>query len=112
MEYFQSVANSHGITKNIVFKSTVRTADFDGTTGTWLVTVLDQETNTIHHKRAKILVSAVGALTIPNECDIKGAETFKGKMFHSARWDHSFDWASKDVVVIGMSTGDIRHLLR
>jgi hypothetical protein len=24
-----------------------------------------------------------------------------GRLFHSAQWDHSFDWAAKDVVVIG-----------
>lgn len=101
MEYFISVANSHGVTKNIVFKSTVKTTVFDGTTGTWLVTIQDQKTDRVHQRRAKILISAVGALTIPNECDIKGAGTFRGKMFHSARWDHSFDWEGKDVVVIG-----------
>jgi cation diffusion facilitator CzcD-associated flavoprotein CzcO len=38
---------------------------------------------------------------VPKECDVEGKETFKGKMFHSAKWDHSFDWSGKDVVVLG-----------
>jgi cation diffusion facilitator CzcD-associated flavoprotein CzcO len=43
----------------------------------------------------------VGSLSVPKECDVEGKETFKGKMFHSAKWDHSFDWGGKDVVVLG-----------
>lgn len=101
MEYFSSVAESHGVTKHITHSSTVQTATFDETSGTWIVTVLDQKRNSVHQRRAKVLISAVGALSVPKECDIQGAENFKGKLFHSAQWDHSFDWADKDVVVIG-----------
>lgn len=28
-------------------------------------------------------------------------EDYKGKVFHTARWDHSFDWSNKRVAVIG-----------
>ncbi|KAL1954825.1 hypothetical protein VTO42DRAFT_555 [Malbranchea cinnamomea] len=101
MEYFESVAEKYGVTKNITYRSAVQSASFDETTGTWLVTILDRQTNRAYERRAKFLVSAVGALSIPKECDINGAEKFKGKLFHSAKWDHSFDWAGKDVVVIG-----------
>ncbi|KAF3045515.1 hypothetical protein E8E12_008910 [Didymella heteroderae] len=52
-------------------------------------------------RRAKVLVSGVGSLSVPKECDLPGKDDFKGKMFHSATWDHSFDWAGKDVVVLG-----------
>ncbi|KAK2794813.1 hypothetical protein FQN52_007584 [Onygenales sp. PD_12] len=99
--YFRSVAAKYDITPHVSFNSTVETADFDETTGTWLVTILDQKTGRLQQRRAKILVSAVGALSVPKECDIKGAGNFKGKLFHSAKWDHSFDWAGKEVVVVG-----------
>ncbi|PGH17875.1 hypothetical protein AJ79_00774 [Helicocarpus griseus UAMH5409] len=99
--YFRSVAQKYDIIRHVSFHSSVQKADFDETTGTWLVTILDQKTNRVYQRRAKILVSAVGALSVPKECDIKGAEEFKGKLFHSAQWDHSFDWAGKEVVVIG-----------
>ncbi|KAJ6110225.1 monooxygenase [Penicillium sp. IBT 16267x] len=54
-----------------------------------------------YHRRCKILVSAVGILSIPNECDIDGASSFKGPLFHTAQWDHSFDWKDKNLVVTG-----------
>ncbi|KAJ5722026.1 hypothetical protein N7488_000061, partial [Penicillium malachiteum] len=100
-EYLQSVAKKHDITNHVRFSSIVQWAVFDESTGTWVVTVLDGLTGSVYEKRARILISAVGALSVPRDCEIKGAEKYQGKLFHSARWDHSFDWAGKDVVVVG-----------
>lgn len=50
-----------------------------------------------------MLVTAVGTLSVPKDCDIPGATRYKGKIFHSARWDHTFDWTDKEVVVIGIT---------
>ncbi|PGH18933.1 hypothetical protein AJ80_04260 [Polytolypa hystricis UAMH7299] len=101
LTYFRSVAEQHDIPRHISYHSTVQRAEFDAVTGTWLVTILNQISNRVYQRRAKILVSAVGALSIPKTCEIPGAENFQGKLFHSAEWDHSFDWADKDVVVVG-----------
>ena len=65
------------------------------------MTILDQKTGKLRQRRCRALISAVGALSVPNECGIKGAEDFKGRLFHSSQWDHSFDWADKEVVVVG-----------
>jgi cation diffusion facilitator CzcD-associated flavoprotein CzcO len=53
--------------------------------------------------RAKIVISAVGGLVEPKGWpdEIVGIENFKGKMFHSARWDESVDFTDKNVVVVG-----------
>ena len=56
-----------------------------------------------------MLVSAVGALSVPKECETPGASNFQGPLFHSAKWDHSFDWKNKDVVVLGII---ILHAIR
>ena len=67
----------------------------------WVSDVLDKRTGVTRKIRSRVFVSAVGALSIPRECEIEGAGTFKGALFHSARWDHEFDWGDKEVVVIG-----------
>lgn len=36
-----------------------------------------------------VVVSAVGMLDVPHIPDIPGAQRFRGRRFHSARWDHS-----------------------
>lgn len=48
-----------------------------------------------------MLVSCVGTISIPKDCTIPGHEKYQGSMFHSARWDHSFDMKDKRVAVIG-----------
>ncbi|KAF2401249.1 FAD/NAD(P)-binding domain-containing protein [Trichodelitschia bisporula] len=53
--------------------------------------------------RAKVLLSAVGGLVEPRAKpeNVPGWESFKGPVFHSARWDYNVDLKDKDVVVVG-----------
>ncbi|KAL4916522.1 hypothetical protein BDW62DRAFT_186210 [Aspergillus aurantiobrunneus] len=99
--YCRAVAERYDIPRHITFRSSVQAATFDEESGTWAVRILDQQTGQVYERRSRVLISAVGLLSEPNDCNIPGAENYKGKLFHSARWDHSFDWAGKDVVVVG-----------
>ncbi|KAE8408568.1 hypothetical protein BDV37DRAFT_296024 [Aspergillus pseudonomiae] len=40
-------------------------------------------------------------LVEPRPCDIPGAETFRGAIFHSARWRHDVSLEGKKIVVLG-----------
>ena len=99
--YFRSVSDRYGVTERVKFHSIVEKAVWDEQDKVWVVDVLDLKTKEKTTRRAKVLVSGVGSLSVPKECDVEGKEKFKGKMFHSAKWDHSFDWSGKDVVVLG-----------
>ncbi|EEU40014.1 uncharacterized protein NECHADRAFT_32214 [Fusarium vanettenii 77-13-4] len=99
--YFKSVAAQYEIEKHVRFNSTVQSARWDETSGTWGVICLDAKTGKLTTRRSKVLVSAVGALSIPKACTIPGASDFTGRIFHTAQWDHSFDWNGKEVVMIG-----------
>lgn len=77
-------------------------ADYEADTATWRVVIENQQTGVRMTKRCRILISAVGSLSVPKGCDIPGAETYKGRLFHSAQWDHSFDYRDKEVVCIGV----------
>jgi cation diffusion facilitator CzcD-associated flavoprotein CzcO len=52
---------------------------------------------------AKTVVSCVGILVEPNPwpSSIPGRDTFKGEVFHSARWREDIDLNGKDVVILG-----------
>ena len=55
---------------------------------------------------ANIIISATGVLHVPRMPNIPGIETFKGKLFHPARWDPSANLVGKRVALIGNgSTG-------
>ena len=101
-EYFRSVAEQYKIPPRVRFNTSVTAAKWEEDSTTWLVSMKDLKTQQILERRCKILISAVGALSIPQKCDLAGAHTFKGKLFHSAQWDHLFNWKGKNVIVIGM----------
>ncbi|KAH6999111.1 hypothetical protein BKA56DRAFT_627184 [Ilyonectria sp. MPI-CAGE-AT-0026] len=99
--YFKDVARKYDIDNHVRFQSVVESAVWEDDSGTWLVAIQDLKTTRVTQRRCKILISAVGALSIPKKCEIPGAFKYQGRMFHTAEWDHSFDWKNKEVVVIG-----------
>lgn len=101
LRYFHDVAHKWNLAPHTHLKHTVEKATWDETTLTWLVDVYDQDSKRSFQIRSLALVSAVGALSLPKKCDIPGHEDFNGKIFHSAKWDHSFDHAGKDILVLG-----------
>lgn len=101
LRYFHNVARKWNLAAHTHLQHTVDRASWDAETSTWLVDVYDQVQKRKFQIRSLALVSAVGALSLPKECDIPGHEDFQGKIFHSAKWDHSFDHADKEVLVLG-----------
>jgi cation diffusion facilitator CzcD-associated flavoprotein CzcO len=99
--YFRGVAEKHNIIPHVRFHSTVEDTKWDASTDTWVSTIKDHQTGSIYTRRSRTVISAVGGLSIPRKCEVPGAEKFKGHLFHSAEWDHSFDWKNKNVVVLG-----------
>ncbi|KAI0553197.1 putative monooxygenase [Xylaria curta] len=101
LDYYQRVADKYDIEKHTRFESVVISAAWDASSGTWVVIVKDLKTKETYQRRCKILVSAIGLLSQPNGCDFPGAESYEGRIFHTADWDHSFNWKGKEMVVIG-----------
>lgn len=103
LDYLRNTAQRNGITEKIRFNSEVKSAIFDEKEGVW--EIKDQNGFTC---RVQFLLSATGPLNRPNRPKWKGQELFKGKIFHSAEWDHSYDLAGKRVAVIGTGASAIQ----
>lgn len=67
----------------------------------WNVHFRDVVNGKLYTKQCNILISAVGGFCKLREPSFPGLERFKGYVFHTARWDHSFDIHDKRVAVIG-----------
>jgi hypothetical protein len=65
----------------------------------------DLRTKTHFVHECRLLFSAVGVLVEPKEPNIPGRETFKGEIFHTARWRDDVDLRDKNIVVIGNGCG-------
>lgn len=110
-DYFSGVAAQYDIHKHVQFASLVESASWNEVSGTWSVTVRDLQSSTITEHRCKILISAVGALSVPSKCAIPGASNFQGRMFHTAQWDHTFNWKGKELVMVGKRLSTHQYLL-
>jgi len=92
--YFEMVGRKYGVTEKISFSEAVTSAHYDA--GKW--TVRTSKDRTIV---ADFVINSTGILHHPSKPDIKGIETYKGAMFHTAEWDHSVDLKGKKVGIIG-----------
>jgi cation diffusion facilitator CzcD-associated flavoprotein CzcO len=59
---------------------------------------------------ADLVVSAAGALADPSIPSLPGLESFRGTMFHSARWDHDHDLRGRHVAAIGTGASAIQFV--
>ncbi|MDK8465428.1 NAD(P)/FAD-dependent oxidoreductase [Marinobacter sp. SS13-12] len=103
--YLQHCVDKYGLAGHIRFNTEVATAVFDEKTNTWTVTTTDGDSHT-----ADIVVTATGQLNQPAWPEIPGLESFTGKMFHSARWDHNYDLNGKKVAVVGTGASAIQFV--
>ena len=105
LEYQKHCAEKYKIRPHIKFNTTVTTAVFDEKENTWEITTDKNETI-----KAKVFITGVGPLSDPLYPTIKGLENFEGVKFHSAHWDHSFDYKGKKVAVIGSGASAIQFV--
>ena len=57
-----------------------------------------------------MLVWATGPLSEPSIPDFPGLAEFRGKVFHSARWEHGFDLTGKRVCVVGTGASAVQFV--
>ena len=74
---------------------------WDNSRSPWTCTFQDTISGEIFKKEAPIVVSAIGTLDRPYIPNIDGSESFQGEVFHSARWNDSFNPVGKMIVVLG-----------
>ena len=102
--YLRDVADRHDVTRKIRYGHEVLAATWDNEARRWRI-----ET-TRGTWTADVLVSGAGALSEPSVPPLPGLETFAGKAFHSAEWDHAHDFAGRDVAVIGTGASAIQFI--
>lgn len=101
-EYLEHVADIFRLRPHIRLNSEVEQLRWDGEKLWWEI---DTASGTL---TADVVVSATGPLSDPKTPDIPGIDTFPGKIFHSARWDHDYDLRGKRVAMIGTGASAIQ----
>ena len=78
-------------------------ARFDEAQGAWTLTTDKGDAVT-----ARVVVSGVGGLVDPALPDIKGLQSFRGELFHTARWNHDYELTGKRIGVIGTGASAVQ----
>ncbi|PXX91781.1 4-hydroxyacetophenone monooxygenase [Marinobacter vulgaris] len=103
--YMEQCVAKYGLAGHIRFNKEVASAGFDEDTNQWTVTTIDGDVFTVD-----ILITATGQLNQPAWPNLPGMETFNGRVFHSARWDHDYELNGKNVGVIGTGASAIQFV--
>lgn len=101
--YIQGVAEQFKIKEHIQYNSSVESISFIEQENHWQVNLKGGE-----KLFSQYVISATGILNQPKSPDIKGLESFKGKMMHTARWDETYDIKGKRVAIIGTGASSVQ----
>jgi cation diffusion facilitator CzcD-associated flavoprotein CzcO len=100
--YLRRTAREHGVEAHIRYRHEVTSASWDDARELWLIETSAGELT------ASMLVVGAGPLAEPKLPEIEGIESFKGKIFHSARWDREHSLDGERVAVIGTGASSIQ----
>jgi cyclohexanone monooxygenase len=105
LAYLEKVAADHGLGAHLRPRTAITTAQWSDTSRRWTLTDDDGRRHDFD-----VVVSAVGMLDVPHIPDIAGARRFRGRQFHSARWDHSKSTAGERVASIGTGASAVQYV--
>ena len=88
-EYCKSIAQRFGFADRALFHTLINNLRWDEKIKRWHV-----GTNRGDDIRARFVILACGVLNMPKLPRIAGIDEFKGKIFHTARWDYGYTGGS------------------
>ena len=104
-QYILDVTDKYQLRQYCQFGHEVIGAYYQEDTVTWRLEIKDHAPII-----AQFVILASGPLHVPQIPPIKGIEKFKGKIFHSAQWDHQYSLQDKTVASIGTGGSAIQYI--
>jgi cation diffusion facilitator CzcD-associated flavoprotein CzcO len=104
-DYMERCADKYGVRPHLRFNQDVIRCEWDERRSVWRVQTKSGDSYT-----ARFLVFGTGPLSQPSFPEIRGQERFRGRAFHSQRWDHNYELNGKRVAVIGTGASAIQFV--
>jgi cation diffusion facilitator CzcD-associated flavoprotein CzcO len=101
--YLLGLVEKWGLRRHLRLGAEVVEARFDEARGEWSLATAEGGSF-----RARVVVAALGGLVDPAFPEIKGLGSFRGEVFHTARWNHDYDLAGRSVAVIGTGASAVQ----
>lgn len=104
-EYLHYIVDKYDVGKNIEFNTLVKSAIWSDEDKKWTVT-LESTDGSETEFETNFIFSCAGLFSTPQLPGLPGIDRYKGRIFHTTQWDHSYDYTGKRVALIGTgSTG-------
>ena len=87
--HLDAIAEKYRLGDGALFHTGVDSSVWDEASGRWII-----RTDHGDEIRAKYVVMCVGILNLPKLPALPGIDTFRGKTFHTARWDYAYTGGS------------------
>ncbi|MFI5095493.1 MAG: flavin-containing monooxygenase [Candidatus Acidiferrales bacterium] len=104
-DYMKRCVERYKLAAHIRVNTRFHEAIWDETEGAWHITAAEGM-----HIRARVLVSGVGGLHVPQYPKLQGVESFAGPKFHSSTWDYGVNLQGKNVAVVGTGASSIQFV--
>jgi cation diffusion facilitator CzcD-associated flavoprotein CzcO len=104
-DYLRDCAVRYEVSDYLRYNQAIDEARWSETDQQWTVRVVGGGEYT-----APVLIWATGSLSEPSIPDFPGLDQFRGKVFHSARWEHGYDLTGKWVCVVGTGASAIQFV--
>jgi cation diffusion facilitator CzcD-associated flavoprotein CzcO len=102
--YLNYVVDRFDLRRHIRLETTVTSAVFSESSGTWTVRAGDGA-----EFRTRFLVAATGVLSVPYFPDVPGREDFRGVSHHTGLWPATpVDFAGKRVAIVGTGASGVQ----
>jgi len=106
LRYANELADRLDVRERMAFGRRVTSARYDDVAHEWTLTCDTGETIA-----APWCIMATGCLSVPNEVDFPGRDTFKGPTYQTGRWPHEpVDFTGMRVAVIGTGSSAIQSI--
>jgi cation diffusion facilitator CzcD-associated flavoprotein CzcO len=100
--YLESVVSDRALKPWISLREELLDAAWDDDAEVWRIATSERRLS------ADVLVSCAGPLTEPVFPDVPGLERFRGKTFHTSRWDGEHDLSGERVAVVGTGASAVQ----
>ncbi|KAN0110969.1 FAD/NAD(P)-binding domain containing protein [Hyaloscypha variabilis] len=101
LQYIESTVDKFNLRQHFRFGCECLGARWSLERQEWDVTFLNLATKERFTKHCTMLLTAVGGFSQPREVSFPGMDLYNGRVFHTAEWDHTFEYRDKRVAVIG-----------
>jgi cation diffusion facilitator CzcD-associated flavoprotein CzcO len=105
-DYLRHCARKYGVLPHVRFDSELLDARWDEAAQRWILQTAGGPLT------ARVLVAATGPLSEPSIPVVPGLDSFRGTVFHSARWNHEHDLRGRRVAVVGTGASAIQFVPR